>query len=133
MHVVIVGTAYLINNMSCGKRPQSFSGGSDLQMTFWVGHMTRFMRDTSLFELQIFKREADTFVGYFEMFLTKLYHRDCHDHLDISGCQWLSIGMSSTFESWWDWSLGIGMPWCMLWRSAPRNSVMYSMVPLVAS
>jgi hypothetical protein len=57
--VVIVGAAYLINDASYGERPQSFSGGSDSgQMTFWVGHMTRFTRDTSLFELQIFKCDA---------------------------------------------------------------------------
>jgi hypothetical protein len=100
MHIVIVG---LINDMSCGERPQSFSGGSDPQMTFWVGHMTRFMHDTSLFKLQIFKREADTFVGYFKI-LTKLYHRDCHDHLDISGCQLvcpllLNLGGTGLWES----------------------------------
>ena len=75
-HVVIVGTAYLINDASCGERPQSFSGGSDSgQMTFWVGHMTQFTRDISLFELQSFKASnlmlANTFIGYFKMFLTK--------------------------------------------------------------
>ena len=42
MHIVIVGTAYLINDASFGEKPQSFSGGSDPQMKFWVGHMTRF-------------------------------------------------------------------------------------------
>jgi len=58
-HIVIVGTAYLINDVSYGEKPQSFSGGSDSgQMTFWVGHMTQFTCDTSLFELQIFKRDA---------------------------------------------------------------------------
>jgi len=40
-HIVIVGTAYLINDVSYGEKPQRFSGGSDSgQMTFWVGHMT---------------------------------------------------------------------------------------------
>jgi len=41
---------------------------------------------------------ADTFVGYFKVFLAKLYRRDYYDHLDISGCEWLSIGKSSTFD-----------------------------------
>ena len=54
--VVIVGTAYLINDV---KDPKVFSGGSDSgQMTFWVGHMTQFTHDISLFELQIFKCDA---------------------------------------------------------------------------
>ena len=44
---------------------------------------------------------ADAFVEYSNIFLTKLYY--C-DHLDISGCQRLSIGKSSTFDetSLWD-------------------------------
>ena len=41
---------------------------------------------------------ANTFVEYFNVFLIKLYHGDYYDHLDISGCQWLSIGKSSTFD-----------------------------------
>jgi hypothetical protein len=41
---------------------------------------------------------ANTFVQSFNMFLTKLYHRGYYDHLDISGCEWLSIGKSSTFD-----------------------------------
>src|ERR1700683_2069830 len=53
-------------------------------------------------ELQIFKYSnvtlANVFVEYFNVFLTKLYQGDYCDHLDISGCQWLSIGKSSTFD-----------------------------------
>ena len=41
---------------------------------------------------------TNMFVEYFKMFLTKLYHTGCYDHLDISSCEWLSIGMSSTFD-----------------------------------
>jgi hypothetical protein len=41
---------------------------------------------------------ANVFVEYFNVFLTKLYRGDYYDHLDISGCQWLSIGESPTFD-----------------------------------
>ena len=47
---------------------------------------------------------ADAFVEYSKIFLTKLYRGDYCDHLDISGCQRLSIGKSPTFDetSLWD-------------------------------
>ena len=44
---------------------------------------------------------ADTFVvcqGVFTLFPAKLYRRDYYDHLDISSCEWVSIGKSSTFD-----------------------------------
>jgi hypothetical protein len=49
--VVAVGNACLINDL-----------------TFWVGYVTLFTRDASLFEVQIFKRDAgrSTFVEYLQ-------------------------------------------------------------------
>ena len=61
-----------------------------------LGHMTQFTHCSSFKFSNVML--ANTFVGYFKMFLTKLCCRDRYDHLDISGCQWLSIGMSSTFD-----------------------------------
>ena len=130
--VVIVGTTYLINNASCGKDPKVFllavtQGKWHSGWATWLGlHMTRLCSSFKSSNMML----ADTFVGYFKMFLTKLYRRDCYDHLDISGCQWLSIGMSSTFDETGLWESG-----CHGARYGDLrwNSVMYSMVPLVAS
>jgi len=87
------GLPYLINDASFGEKPQSFPGGSD--STFWVTWL-------SLYATSSFKSSnvtlADVFVEYFNVFLTKLYRWYYYDHLDISGCQWLSIGKSSTFD-----------------------------------
>ena len=54
--IVALGNVCLIIN----EKIRKFRCGSNSgQMTFWVGHVTMFTRcDTSLYELQIFKRDA---------------------------------------------------------------------------
>ena len=68
-------------------------------MTFWVGHMTQFTRDRSLFDSNMMLANMFCVLPSVSgLFPAKLYRRDYYDHLDISGCEWVSIGKSSTFD-----------------------------------